>query len=111
VIDTVVCVISYVLGAFSRVETSAMVETKAISTGNLLATRHEPWTGIMMEFAQPLHGMIFHSVSYHIFPSTWCRDLCSHISLKNTTRCVCIPPPDAKLDKVPELFGDSLMPD
>jgi hypothetical protein len=46
-----------------------------------------------------------------ILPSTWCLDLCSHISLKKTTCCVHIPTPDAKLDKVPELLGDFLMPD
>jgi hypothetical protein len=31
-------------------------------------------------------------------------------SLKKTICCVHISAPDAKLDKVPELFGDSLMP-
>jgi hypothetical protein len=34
-----------------------------------------------------------HSLFHHNFPSTWCLDLCSHISLKDTTCCVCIPAP------------------
>jgi hypothetical protein len=37
-----------------------------------------------------------YSLCYHIFPSTWFLDLCSHISLKNTTCCVHIPAPWGK---------------
>jgi hypothetical protein len=55
-----------------------------------------------MEFAQPL-------LPY--FSQYLVLDLCSHISLKNTICCAHIPAPDAKLDKVPELLRDSLMPD
>jgi hypothetical protein len=46
-----------------------------------------------------LHGRSLHSLSCHIFPSTWCLNLCSHISLKNTTCCVRIPAPWCKTRK------------
>jgi hypothetical protein len=52
-----------------------------------------------MELSEPLHSRSLKSLSYHIFPSIWYLDLYSHIS------------PGAKLNKVPELFGDPLMPD
>jgi hypothetical protein len=61
------------------------------------------------EFAKSPHSRSLQSLSYHIFPSSWCLDLCFHISLKNTTCCVCIPAPKAKLDKVPELLNARLM--
>jgi hypothetical protein len=53
----------------------------------------------IMELSEPLHSRSLKSLSYHIFPSIWYLDLYSHIS------------PGAKLNKVPELFGDPLMPD
>jgi hypothetical protein len=66
----------------------------------MLGTSHDPGLGIM-EFAQPLHIGVctvspcrsLHSLFYHNFPRTWCFEFCSHISLKDTTCCVCIPAP------------------
>jgi hypothetical protein len=60
----------------------------------------------IMELAQPLHSRSLQSSLTIIFPAPG-----SCISLKKTTCCVRIPAPDAKLDKVPELSGDSLMSD
>jgi hypothetical protein len=75
-----------------------------------LGTRDDPGLGIM-EFAQPLHVEVCRASSTIISPSTWCLDLCSHISLKDKPAVSAYQPPDPKLDKVAELLGDSLMPD
>jgi hypothetical protein len=61
----------------------------------------QAWTldwGIM-ELAKPLHSRSLQSLSYCIFPRTLYLDLCSHISLKKTTCCVCIPVPWCKTRK------------
>jgi hypothetical protein len=60
----------------------------------LLGTRHDPGLGIIVCTASPCRSL--HSLFYHNFPSTWCLDLCSHISLKNITCCVCISAPWCK---------------
>jgi hypothetical protein len=60
--------------------------------------RDQAWTldWDTMEFAQPLHVEVCTVSLTIILPSTWCLDLCSHISLKKTTCCVCIPAPWCK---------------
>jgi hypothetical protein len=63
--------------------------------GEMLGTRHDPGLGYNgVCTASPCRSL--HSLFYHNFPSTWCLDLCSHISLKNTTCCVRTPAPWCK---------------
>jgi hypothetical protein len=65
----------------------------------------------IMQLTEPLHRRSLQNLSCHIFPSIWCLDLCSHISWRKQPTLSSYQPPDAKLGKVPELFGDSLMSD
>jgi hypothetical protein len=75
--------------------------------------RHTAWTldWEIMELAEPLHGRILQSLFYHIFPSTWYLDFVPASSWRKQPAVSTYQLSDAKLDKVPELLGDSLMPD
>jgi hypothetical protein len=65
----------------------------------------------MMELATFLHGRSLQSSPTFILPSTWCLDLCSCISLEENNLLCLHTSSLMKLDKVPELLRDSLMPD
>jgi hypothetical protein len=76
----------------------------------MLGTRHDPGLGIM-EFAQPLHVEVCTASSTIISPVPGVLTFVLTSPLRIQPAVSTYQPPDAKLDKVPELLGDSLMPD
>jgi hypothetical protein len=76
----------------------------------LLGATHDPVLGIM-EFAQPLHVEVCTVSSTIIFPVPRCLTFDVTSARKIQPAVSAYQPPDAKLDKVAELLGDSLMPD
>jgi hypothetical protein len=67
----------------------------------------------IMESAQPLHVGVCTASSTIVFPVPGVLTFVLTSPCEQNTTCPAVStyqPPDAKLDKVPELLGDSLMP-